>query len=217
MLCGVLSTMVTVSELLYWVDVKIFRVGLFPCKFPIRIMDLSGLLVGVGLVCAWYFTGYNWILSDIIYMIIFLAVMKLVKFDSLRIAAITFFFTALCNISFILMTQFIRHVYFNNVILYIFNNPLFIFCPCINFTPNQNCSWFFISCIAYPGILLCYLDRVDSSRSSKIYSRVFIVTFSACSIIWLIVSEFAPFTLPFDLINSPISIAILCFFANRRG
>lgn len=122
---------------------------------------MIGFILGCGLVCAWYFTGLNWIISDILYMLIFLSIIKLVKIDSLKMATVTFVFVAVCNLSFIIISQLVRDVYFNNLILYIFNNPLFIFCPCINFTPNQNCSWFFISCIVYPAILLCYLDRVD--------------------------------------------------------
>ena len=162
MLFGITGVMACTCELLFWIGVQFFKVKIMPLsKIPLRVMDLLGFTVGVGLECAWFFTGYNWIISNIIYILIFLAIIKFIKFDSLKIAAITFACTAFCNIIFIVLTQFVRQIYFNDLILYIFNNPLFIFCPCINFIPNQTCSWFFISCIAYPGILLCYLDRVD--------------------------------------------------------
>ena len=185
-------------------------------KLKIRLMDVIGFIIGVGIVCAWYFSNKNWIISNIIYLMIFLSIIKFIKLDSLKMATLTFVCVAICNILFILLTQLVLHVYFNDIILYIFNNPLFIFCPCINFIPNQHCSWFFITSLTYPGILLSYLDRFDYSRSSKIYSIVFVVCFIVCSIIWIIVSGFVPFTLPFDLINSPICIILLCIFANRR-
>lgn len=180
-------------------------------------MDVVGFAIGVGVLCGWFFSGYNWIISNFIYICIYVAAIKLVKFGSLRIAALTFFSTASLNVIFIVLTQVFRHVYFNGLILYIFNNPFFIFCPCINFTPNENCSWLFITCIVFPGILLSYLDRFDESRSSKIYSIVFVVCFVVSSTVWIVISRFVPFTIPFDLINSPVCFVLLCVFANRRG
>jgi len=99
-------------------------------------MDGIGVCMGVGVVAAWYFTNKNWISSNVIYSMIFLAIIKLVKLGLLKMATITFIFTAVCNILFIILTQTVRKVYFNDIILYIFNNPFFIMCPCINFTPN---------------------------------------------------------------------------------
>lgn len=150
-------------------------------------------------------------------MVIFLALIKFVKFGSLKMAFIAFVSTAVLNVAFIVYSQVKNDAYFNNVILYIFNNPLFIFFPCITFTVNQTCSWFFITSIGFPGILLSYLYRFDESRSSKIYSLVFLVSFVICAVCWAVSSIFAPYTLPFDLINSPFSIILLCIFANRRG
>ena len=101
-----------------------------------RVMDIIGLGLGLGLVLGWYFSGKNWIISNIIYIMIFLALVKIIKFGSLRMAALAYFCVAICNIVFIVLIQKLRQVYFNNIILFLFNNPFFIFCPCINFTPN---------------------------------------------------------------------------------
>ena len=101
-----------------------------------RVMDIIGLGLGLGLVLGWYFSGKNWIISNIIYIMIFLALVKIIKFGSLRMAALGYFCVAICNIVFIVLIQKLRQVYFNNIILFLFNNPFFIFCPCINFTPN---------------------------------------------------------------------------------
>lgn len=99
-------------------------------------MDLMGLIIGLVLVLAWYLDNKNWILSDILYVIIFLTIIKLIKFDSLKMAFISYVCAATLNVIFICVSQYALQYYFNNVILTIFNNPFFILCPCINFIPN---------------------------------------------------------------------------------
>jgi hypothetical protein len=99
-------------------------------------MDIIGFLFGSGMLILWYFSNKNWIISDIVYTMILLAIVKFLKFGSLKMAFITFWLTALLNIVFILITQFYLKMYYNNLILYIFNDPLFILTPCISFTPN---------------------------------------------------------------------------------
>lgn len=180
-------------------------------------MDVIGFFVGVGLVTAWYALDKNWIISNIIYIAMYTAFIKIVKFGSLQTAAIVYFIGAICNTTFIILTSKIREIYFNDLILTIFNNPFFIYCPVITYSPNESCSWFFITCMIYPCILLCYLDRFDESRSSKIYFAVFSVCLVVCSGLWIVMSRFVPFTLPFNFLNSPTCMVLLCIFANRRG
>lgn len=180
-------------------------------------MDTIGLIIGLILVLAWYLDNKNWVLSDILYTIIFLTIIKLIKFGSLKMAFIAYLFAAILNVIFIFVSQYAFNYYFNNVILTIFNNPLFMLCPCINFIPNEKCSWFFIISMVYPGILLCYLKRFDYNNSTKLYSVVFIIVFIIFSALWLVISKFTPVIIPFDLINIPVCIFALCMFANRRG
>lgn len=99
-------------------------------------MDALGVAIGIGIVCTWYLIDKNWILSDFLYVFIFLAVVKFIKFGSLKMAFFAYLATAILNATFILISQYALQYYFNNIILTIFNNPLFIFCPCINFIPN---------------------------------------------------------------------------------
>jgi len=92
----------------------------------IRLMDLIGFVIGIGLICAWYFTGTNWIIGDFIYMCIFLAAIKLVKVGSLKITVIAFVFAMLLDIIFMSLAEFINGIYFNNAMLTLFNNPMFL-------------------------------------------------------------------------------------------
>ncbi len=94
--------------------------------FALRAMDVIGIGVGIGVVCAWYYTGTNWIIGDLIYMCIFLAVIKLIKFGSLRMTVFAFIASMLLDISFIMLTEFVNGIYFNNAMLTLFNNPLFL-------------------------------------------------------------------------------------------
>lgn len=59
-------------------------------------MDIIGLIFAAGMVLAWYFSSRNWIISDIIYVMIFLAIVKFIKFGSLKIAIVSFICIAAC-------------------------------------------------------------------------------------------------------------------------
>lgn len=133
MVISVLSTMICLSEFLYYTRIKGFRIRIYK-KF--RIMDALGIALGIGLVCAWYLNNKNWILSDFLYIFIFIAIVKFIKFGSLKMAFFAYLSVAILNSTFILISQYALLYYFNNIILTIFNNPFFIFCPCINFIPN---------------------------------------------------------------------------------
>lgn len=90
-------------------------------------------------------------------------------------------------------------------------------CPIINYVPNQQCSWFFIGCIAYPGILLSYLRRFDENNGSRIYTTIFIIAFILSSLVWIGIGFLTPFTIPYDMINSPICLTVVVIFAKKRG
>ena len=68
-------------------------------------MDVIGLFVGGGLVTAWYLLDKNWIISNIIYIAMYTSLVKIVKFGSLQTAAIVYFIGAICNVTFIILTQ----------------------------------------------------------------------------------------------------------------
>ena len=73
-------------------------------KASIRVLDVIGFVMGVGLMCGWYFSGTNWIIGDFICLCIFCATIKLIKFGSLKIAIITFVTCTIIDIIFIVLS-----------------------------------------------------------------------------------------------------------------
>lgn len=186
-------------------------------KFSIRVLDGLGFVVGVGLMCAWYFSGTNWIIGDFICICIFVSVIKLIKFGSLKIAIITFVVTTILDVIFIVLSETINQIYFNNAMLTLFNNPLFLVSPDITHYPNRRCSWIFLFSMAYPGIFLCYLERFDKNRSSHVYLIIFLVCYTFCYLLFILISLNTSFTLPYDIMIIPMSLIFILLFANRRG
>lgn len=216
---GMAGVMICCSEFFYCINIQFLRWRLCVYKggYTFRLLDLLGFCIGCGAVCAWYFSGTNWIIGDTIYFCIYLATIKLVKFGSLKTALIAFIITMGLNIFLILLAQFVIGVYFNNGMLTLFNNPLFLEVPAITIYPNRKCSWLFLFSMALPGILLCYLERFDQSRSSKVYSLIFLLCYTLCSLAWILISIYMIFTLPYDIIIMPFAFLFIVLYANRRG
>lgn len=106
---------------------------------------------------------------------------------------------------------------YTNLNFYAFNNPLFFLVPMIAKIPNRKCAWHFMFEMAYPGLLLAYLERFDKNRSSIIYGATFIISYVLCTILWYVFNYFIPIALPFDLFTVPISMIFIILFSNRRG
>lgn len=155
-------------------------------------MDVIGFVLGAGLLCAWYFLNRNVIISDIVFVMMYLSLMKFVKFQSLKMLLILFAlnFTIIC--SFYYTVSEIDSSYDNNNIIY-FNNPMFLLFPNITHIPNSKCAWYSLISMSYGGFFLCYLERFDRNKSSVIYSLTFIASYTIGSVIWLILSIFTPF------------------------
>lgn len=180
-------------------------------------MDCIGVIFGICVIALWFSFGKNWIIGDIIFCFIFVATMKMVKFGSLKIAIITFTITMSIDIFFITLAWGINKIYYNNAILSIFNNPLFLMVPSLSHYPNRKCSWFFLASMLFPGLLQCYFQRFDSSRSSKIYTIIFFNCYVVSMILWIIINFYANFTFPYDLLVTPATLIVVVLFANRRG
>ena len=186
-------------------------------RLHIRVMDIIGFFVGLGILLGWWFSNRNWIISDVITICIWVGTIKLFKFTSFKIATLTFTFTIVLELIFIVLMQVVFDRSYNTELLNLFNIPFFLQIPTINPVPNQKCSWLFISSLVYPGIVLSYLHRFDKCRSSNVYFIIFLVGYFLGSIVWTILCVISPFTLPFGIISEPITIVILILFSNRRN
>lgn len=66
-------------------------------------MDIIGLLVGAGALTGWFFYNTNTIVSDIIFVLIYFALIKIIKFGSLKIALITLACSLILSIVFVVL------------------------------------------------------------------------------------------------------------------
>ncbi len=86
-------------------------------------MDIISLFVGIGVCCAWWFSGKNWILNDVVAVCIIIACIKIFKFTSLKSALICFSITIGVEIIFVLVINLKLHNNYNDAVLNVFNNP----------------------------------------------------------------------------------------------
>ena len=95
-------------------------------------MDLFGFLLGAGALVGWYFSNGNTVISNIIFIFIYVAIIKVVKFGSLRLALVTFICSLILSIVFtILIAE--SNTYMTMVYS---NNPLFLAAPTFARIPN---------------------------------------------------------------------------------
>lgn len=179
-------------------------------------MDILGLLLGIGLLCAWFFSNKNFIISDIIFLMMYITFIKFVKFGSLKILLVLYGVNFIILVIFYRTVEFIDSSYEDSSIIY-FNNPMFLLFPNINRIPNSKCAWYSLLSMSYGGFFLAYLSRFDKNISSMVYSITFIGSYTFGSILWLIVSGLTPFLILYESFTIPISVALLLLFAYRRG
>lgn len=88
--------------------------------------------------------------------------------------------------------------------------------PTLNPTYNQKCAWLPITSIVFPGMLLSYLRRFDSSRNTRVYLVTSTVLFLFGGIAWVFVNIPSNVTFPFGLISEPCMFGLVCVFAYQR-
>ena len=161
---GTIGIGLCIVEIFYATSIRCFR---FYCKIGnlrIRIMDIIGFLFGFGICFVWYFTDKNWIVSDFIFICIWISGIKLLKFTNLKI--VTFTLTIMIVVSLIVLgvIEVALGISYNTNLFNHFNSPLFLQVPTISRLPNQKCSWIFLSALLFAGMFASYLYRYDKSR-----------------------------------------------------
>jgi hypothetical protein len=134
-------------------------------------------------------------------MCIIIGFIKILKFTSLKIATIAFLATIILELIFIIIIYFTTSSSYNNIFLNDFNYPLELQIPTINPVYNQKCSWLPFTSIIYPGMLLSYLRRFDSSRNTKVYLITSVGLFFLGAIVWMFISIASPFVFPTGLVS----------------
>lgn len=105
---------------------------------------------------------------------------------------------------------------YNTAILNIFNNPFELQLPAINPVYNQKCAWLPITAIIYPGALMAYMRRFDSSRNTKVYIITCVSVFFVGSLIWMLISIASKDSWPYGLVAEPATLGFISFFAWKR-
>jgi len=73
--------------------------------------------------------------------------------------------------------------------------------PTINLVYNQKCAWLPFTAIMYPGMLVSYFRRFDSSRNTNVYLIVSTIAFFVGAISWIFLSIGIIFAFPLGLIS----------------
>ena len=157
---GLFSIMLCLTEALYKRS-KYLNLQCQWLKIKVRVMDVIGLLAGGAVVGGWWFSGGNWILTDVIFTCMLVTTIKVFKFKSLKICVFSFVFLTSLIIVFIAVTYSFTHSTLSSLVLSTFNNPFFLVCPTITPVPNIPCSWVCIVSLGYPGLFLAYLQSFD--------------------------------------------------------
>lgn len=179
-------------------------------------MDICSIIVGFGFTIAWWFSSKNWIVNDVISVCMIVAFIKILKFTSLQMATICFVIVMAIEMTFVIIIHYTTSTTYNNLFLNEFNYPFELQIPTINAVYNQKCAWLPFTSVIYPGMLLSYLRRFDSSRNTNVYLITSTGLFLAGSIGWMFISIANPFIFPLGLISEPAMIILVALFAYKR-
>ena len=144
------------------------------------------------------------------------AIIKIVKFTSLRNATISFVVLILIELVYSIVLYVVNDASYGRLFLNFYNYPFQLQVPTINPVFNLKCSWLPFTVIIFPGMLFSYLRRFDSSRNNKLYIIISVITFILGGIAWLFLSIVSPTNLPFGLVSEPCMVALIALFAYRR-
>ena len=164
----------------------------------------------------WVFSDSNIILNDILSICICIGLTKILKFTSLKMAGVAFLTTIILELVVVIVIYVLKGQSYNNLFLNDYNFPIELQFPVINPTYNQKCAWLPITSIIFPGMLLSYLRRFDTSRNTHVYLVTSAILFLIGGIAWVFVNLPAEVTFPFGLISEPCMFGLVCIFAYQR-
>ncbi len=173
-------------------------------------------MIGASFTIGWLFSDSNIILNDILSICICIGLTKILKFTSLRIALVVFLATIILELVVVIVIYVEIGQSYNNLFLNDYNFPIELQFPAINPTYNQKCAWLPITAVIFPGMLLSYLRRFDSSRNTNVYLVTSAILFLIGGVAWVFVNIPAEVTFPFGLISEPLMFGLVCVFAYQR-
>jgi len=149
----------------------------------------------------WWYSDNNIIINDVICICVIVACIKILKFTSLLAATLGFAITMGILIIIAVFIFFETGASYNNLFINKFNYPFQLQIPTINPVYYQKCAWLPLNSIIYPGMLLSFLRRFDSSRNTTLYVILATITFFIGGIAWMFITIASPVSFPFGLVS----------------
>lgn len=214
---GILGVGICANELLFLLRARpLGRVLFVVDNFEFRVLEAASLAVGTALTLGWFFSDSNILLNDLLAVCICVGLIKVLKFTSLRIAGVAFTLSILLELVVVVAIYLKSGQSYNNLFLNEFNFPVQLQFPTLNPAYNQKCAWLPVTAAVFPGMLLSYLRRFDSSRNTRVYLVTATVLFLLGGIAWVFLNVPSAVTFPFGLISDPCMFGLVCVFAYQR-
>lgn len=182
----------------------------------IPIFFLVGLILSLPLVIYWAFS-YDWIISDILTLIIAAVCLKLIKFKSLKSATYFFFAEIIFEIIWGVIFLFGFERSYDQFFSSDFTLPLKIECLTIQEFLKKKCVWISITNIVYPGLLLSYFNRYDASKNFSIYYFFSLIALVLGNVFWILVQSLIEFNIPASIYCFTLMIGFTLILAHKRN
>ena len=187
-------------------------------NFQLTLFMIFGIMVSFVIMIPWLLTN-NWILSDIITLIIFISVVNTVKLNKFK--------NCLFLMTIQILADLLWMVLFNNVFNENYNDffgskltiPMKIECFYINpqFNLNSKCSWIGISNLIIPTLFISFFNRFDNYMNATIYSIASFIGFYLGLIIWIAVQSKITSSIPLSIYCYPIMCIFCALLAFKRN
>ena len=207
---------INLDELFFLVDrfrKKVYR--------SVRICDiLSAIVSGIFLVIFGIIPSIsnNYILNNILSIIITVGAIKLFKFLNLRDAFVCcFIIFAVENITALFVHYFYHTMSYNDLFGSNVSSPLVLQVSTLSYYLYQKCSWLPVTEVILPGITIAYLRRYDYSRDSRLYFVLGNILFVISTFLWISIQSITVHALPFSLITYPFLFIPVLILAYQRN
>lgn len=190
--------------------IQIPKIGSFSLLFII------GFVLSIPLVAYWAIS-YDWIVSDILTLIITAVCLKLIKFKNLKTATIIFIVEIVFEIIWGVIFLFGFNRSYDQFFSSDFTLPLKIECLTFQDFVKKKCVWVSITNMVYPGLLLSYFNRYDASKNFSIYYFFSLIAFVLGNVFWIVVQSLIEFNIPASVYCFTLMVLFTFILAHKRN
>ena len=187
-----------------------------PKMGKVSLFFLVGCLMSIPIIVFWAIT-LDWILSDILTLILAAALLKIIKFKNLKTATYFFCVEILFEIIWGVAFYFGLEISYDQFFSSAFTLPLKIECLTFSSFLNKKCVWISITNLVFPGLLLSYFNRYDASKNFSIYYFFSLLAFILGNVIWVIIESRFEFSTPASLFCFSLMVIVTLILAHKRN